>query len=48
MADKSILDVKGTTDVKRFDPIVFEGAAYAYRKIGEKARQTFSGGVKIK
>ena len=43
-----ILDENGRIDVKRLDPICFDGVSNAYLRLGEKAGQAFSDGKKIK
>ncbi len=47
-ADESILDENGRIDVKRLDPICFDGVSNAYLRLGEKAGQAFSDGKKLK
>jgi len=47
-ADESILDENGRIDVKRLDPIIYDGVTHAYWSFGEKVGQAFSDGSKIK
>lgn len=47
-ADESVLDENGRIDAKKLDPVVFDGATYAYWSLGEKVGNAFSDGKKIK
>ena len=47
-ADERILDENGKIDAKKLDPVLFDGATYAYWSIGEKVGRAFSDGKKIK
>ena len=47
-ADESILDENGRIDVKKLDPIIYDGVTHAYWGFGEKVGQAFSDGKKIK
>ena len=47
-ADESILDENGKIDIRRLDPICFDGVTSAYLRIGEKVGQGFSDGKKLK
>ena len=47
-ADESILDEKGMVDVKKLDPIIYDGCTHAYLRLGEKVGQAFSDGKAIK
>lgn len=47
-ADESILDEHGTINVKRLDPIIYDGVTHVYWSFGEKVGQAFSDGKKIK
>lgn len=47
-ADESVLDENGKVDVKKLDPIIYDGASHAYWNFGEKVGQAFSDGKKIK
>lgn len=47
-ADESILDENGKIDVKKLDPISYDGVTNAYWKMGDKAGQAFSDGNNIK
>ena len=47
-ADESILDENGKIDVKKLDPIIYDGVTHAYWGFGEKVGQAFSDGKKIK
>ena len=46
-ADESILDENGKVDVKKLDPIIYDGVTHAYIRLGEKAGQAFSDGTKL-
>lgn len=47
-ADESVLDENGKVDVKKLDPIIYDGATHAYWNFGEKVGQAFSDGKGIK
>ena len=47
-ADDGILDENGNVDVKKLDPIIYDGVTHAYWSFGEKVGQAFSDGLKIK
>ncbi len=47
-ADQAILDESGKIDVKKLDPIIYDGVTHAYLRFGEKVGQAFSDGKKIK
>lgn len=47
-ADEQILDENGRIDVKKLDPIIYDGVTHAYRGVGEKVGQAFSDGKQIK
>ncbi len=47
-ADEGILDDKGNPDVKKLDPIIYDGVTHAYWSFGERVGQAFSDGKKIK
>lgn len=47
-ADDSILDEKGNPDVKKLDPIIYDGVYHGYWSFGQKVGQAFSEGKKIK
>lgn len=47
-AEESILDADGQIDVKKLDPIIYDGVTHAYWRFGEKAGQAFSDGKGIK
>lgn len=47
-ADECVIDENGRIDVKMLDPIIFDGATYAYWNFGEKVGQAFSDGKKIR
>ena len=47
-ADESILDGDGKIDVKKLDPIIYDGVSHAYWGFGEKVGQAFFDGKKIK
>ncbi len=47
-ADERILDDNGRPDVKKLNPIVYDGVTHAYRGLGEKVGQAFSDGKKLK
>ena len=47
-ADESILDENGKIDVKKLDPIIYDGVTHAYFRFGEKVGQAFSDGKKLK
>ena len=47
-ADESVLDENGRIDAKKLDPVVFDGATYAYWSLGEKVGNAFLDGKKIK
>ena len=47
-ADESILDGNGKIDVKKLDPIIYDGVSHGYWRFGEKVGQAFSDGKKIK
>ena len=47
-ADESILTKSGDIDVKKLNPISFDGANNAYLTLGEKVADAFSEGAKIK
>lgn len=42
--DESVLDENGKVDVKKLDPIIYDGATHAYWNFGEKVGQAFSDG----
>ncbi len=47
-ADECILDENGKIDIRKLDPVIFDGAAYGYWTFGEKVGQAFSDGNKLK
>ena len=47
-ADESILDGQGKINVKKLDPIIYDGVTHAYWSFGEKVGQAFSDGKKVK
>lgn len=47
-ADESIFDENGKIDVKKLDPVIFDGASYGYWNFGEKVGQAFADGNKLK
>ena len=47
-ADQAILDESGKIDVKKLDPIIYDGVTHAYLRFGEKVGKAFSDGKKIK
>ena len=46
-ADESLLDANGKIDVKKLDPIIYDGVTHAYWNFGEIVGQAFSDGKKI-
>ena len=46
-ADSDILDGNGMPDVKKLDPISYDGVTHAYLRLGDKVGQAFSDGKKI-
>ena len=46
-ADESVLDKDGKVDVKKVDPIIYDGVTHAYLSFGEKVGEAFSEGKKI-
>ena len=47
-ADESVLDENGKIDVKKLDPIIYDGVTHAYWNFGEKVGRAFSDGKKLK
>ena len=47
-AEERILDGAGKVDVKRLDPIMYDGATHGYWSVGEKVGQAFLDGKKIR
>lgn len=47
-ADESILDDKGNPDVKKLDPIIYDGVTHGYWSFGNRVGWAFSEGKKIK
>lgn len=47
-ADENILDEKGSIDVKRLDPIIYDSVSHGYWSFGEKVGQAFFDGKKLK
>lgn len=47
-ADESILGEDGKIDVKKLDPIIYDGVTNAYWSFGEKVGQAFFDGKKLK
>ena len=47
-ADEEILDEKGRIDVKKLQPICYDGVTHAYLGLGETVGQAFSDGKKLK
>ena len=47
-ADESVLDENGRIDVKKLNPIIYDGVTHAYLSVGDKVGQAFSDGKKIK
>ena len=47
-ADERVLDESGVIDVKKLNPIIYDGATHAYWSFGEKVGQAFSDGKKLK
>jgi len=47
-AEDSVLDEKGNVDVKKLDPIIYDGVSHAYWSFGQKVGNAFSEGKKIK
>lgn len=46
-AEESVLDENGKPDVKKIDPIIFDGATYDYLNFGEKVGKAFSDGKEL-
>ncbi len=47
-AEERILDKDGNIDVKKLNPIIYDGVTHAYWNFGEKAGQAFSDGKKLR
>ena len=47
-AEESILDENGKIDVKKLDPIIYDGVNHAYWNFGEQVGRAFSDGKKLK
>ena len=47
-ADERILGEDGLIDVKRLDPIIYEGVRHGYYSFGDRVGQAFSDGKKLK
>ncbi len=48
VADEDILGADGGIDIEKLDPIVYDHAAHAYHKVGEKTGDSFSIGLALK
>lgn len=46
-ADERVLDENGAIDIKKVDPLIYDGATHTYWTFGEKVGQAFSDGKKL-
>ena len=46
-ADEGVLDEKGTIDVTKLNPIIYDSVTHAYCTLGNKVGQAFSDGKKL-
>ena len=47
-ADETILDENGQVDLGRWQPLVYDSAAHAYRVVGERVGTAFKDGAQLK